>query len=455
MSYWATKRKLGYSLLTIFALVIFIAVPLFLILYQTPTCFDNEHNQDELGVDCGGSCVLVCRNTHLEPIVHWQRSFRVTDSVYNAVAYVENPNIEEGVNNISYLFKVYDKDGSLLAKREGVTFIPKQKAFAVFEGGIAVGERAPVRTTFEFTGDAQWTKNTSRDPEIFVTNKALTNEEFAPRIDAVLDNRSLETIENVEIVALVYDDDRNAIGASRTLIEDVEKAEKKSLVFTWPEPFQTSSEVCQVPNDVLLVLDRSGSMSFDGDTPPQPLTDVKRAAESFLKELQDEDRVGLASFATEVFETIDQTLTSNITEVISKVSEVSIQENGLQHTNIGDGLKLALGDLEAHVRDGANRIIILLTDGVATRPLGSTSSFAEDYALSAALDVARAGIELYTIGLGDQVDPEFLSLLATSNAHYFNAENVDLLPAIYEDIAEAICEKQPTIIEIIPRIIPN
>lgn len=92
-SQWVAKRKLFYGIFSIVALVLVIGVPLFFVLYKTPTCFDGKQNQNEKGIDCGGVCTRLCSSDIANPIVLWQRSFVVTDGVYNAVAYVQNPNV--------------------------------------------------------------------------------------------------------------------------------------------------------------------------------------------------------------------------------------------------------------------------------------------------------------------------------------------------------------------------
>ena len=45
----------------------------------------------------------------------------------------------------------------------------------------------------------------------------------------------------------------------------------------------------------MLLLDRSGSMASLGFNPPQPLSDAKEAAVSFIKQLGSSDRVGIIS----------------------------------------------------------------------------------------------------------------------------------------------------------------
>lgn len=68
------------------------------------------------------------------------------------------------------------------------------------------------------------------------------------------------------------------------------------------------------PLDVMLVLDRSGSMDDAGGSPPEPITSAKNAAKLLVDTLDPaQDQVGLVSYATTA--SLDRTLTSNLAAV--------------------------------------------------------------------------------------------------------------------------------------------
>src|SRR3989344_926544 len=303
---WATKRKLQYFGIIVAVIILFVVVPFYMFIYEAPTCFDNLKNGGEQGIDCGGSCRLLCTTQIAKPVSRWDpRVFEVTPGNYSVIAYLENPNVNGTVTIAPYTFKLYDKENTLVYERSGTTFIPKGETFAIFEGDIQTGERVPTRATFDFNGLLVWEREVTPLPDISVINKALSGEDSSPRVDATVKNDSRSRVSNLELVAIVYDGSGNAIGVSRTFIDNLEKGETKQIVFTWPRPFQTKGEVCEAPVDVVLVIDRSGSMDDLGATPPQPLTDVKQAAISFVNQLGDEDRVALATFANDATRPID------------------------------------------------------------------------------------------------------------------------------------------------------
>jgi hypothetical protein len=66
----------------------------------------------------------------------------------------------------------------------------------------------------------------------------------------------------------------------------------------------------------------------------------------------------------------------------------------------------------------------------------------------------KNNIELYIIGLGDEVNKEFLQTLSTTPDHYFSAASAAEVSEIYKKIAVKICKVGPSVIEVIPRVIP-
>jgi len=420
--------------------------------YEDPTCFDNKKNGDESGVDCGGSCILICTSQTLAPEVLWSRSFEVVPGVYNLIAYIENPNLQSEVLVAPYSFKVYGQDNELILERKGVTNIPQRKAFAIFEGTVRTGDKIPTRVSFEFERPLVWQRIEEKEPDIEVQSTVLVGTDTAPRINAVLENKSVDNLENVEVIVIIFDSDNNAIHTSRTIVEKFDRGTKRELAFTWPQPFDTAFGVCSTPVDVALVIDRSGSMNDDGLNPPEPLTTVKEAAKTFVEQLTNQDKVSVVSFATEG--SLDISLTTNGLSAQGAINSIAIGPNeNTQYTNILDGLTAAYQELTSE-RDnpGTDNVIVLLTDGIASRPVDKNNvNYPEESALAFA-DQIGSSTGVYTIGLGSKVNSEFLKGIATGEQYYYTAPSRDDLEAIYKQIATSICKKGPNVIQIIPHV---
>lgn len=461
VSDWASRRKNIY----LGALVFILSAVSFFIFWQfwysTPTCFDNFKNGDEAGVDCGGSCTLVCSASALKPIVKWDpRLFEISPGVWSTLVYVENPNIDTVATYAPYTFTFYDSNNNVLLTKEGATILPKNQTVGIFEGGVAFEEGvAPRRATFEF-GNLAWQRDVTVSPDIKVTHSPLLRLETTPRVEATLKNNEIYDIKNIELVVAVFDGADNVIATSRTFVEQLRKDESANIFFTWPKPFDLGVKVCEYPSDIVLAIDRSGSMQSMGKNPPEPLSSVKKAASYFVSQLGRGDSVGLVSFATDSQNPASFDLTQNFSEAISAIDKIAILTDGVQYTNIADAIIAAAEKFPVADSAKNQKILVLLTDGVATRPSnpkGSKSeaeeiSYAEESARLVAESIKKNNVNVYTIGLGKDVNESFLKQIASSPENYFSAPSTTTLMSIYENISSSICEEMPARIEITYKI---
>ena len=239
---WATKRKIIYFSGLTFLTFLFVFIPLFFYYKQPPTCTDGKRNGDELGPDCGGICPELCVEQMGDLLIHWSRAFKVSDGVYDVVALLENPNEEAGLSELIYKFKLYDGENILVEERFGKTFVNPKERFVVFESGIQTGERIPKRVFAELFKEYKWMKPEvdSQDiPDIQVRNQRMENLDVKPRLRASIENKSPFTAYDIELTAILFDKDDNAMAVSSTFIDKLSQYESKDISFTWREPFLT------------------------------------------------------------------------------------------------------------------------------------------------------------------------------------------------------------------------
>ncbi|MEX2028925.1 MAG: hypothetical protein WD963_00375 [Candidatus Paceibacterota bacterium] len=236
---WALKRQIFY----VGVLVLVISVFSFLIISprfnKPPTCFDSKQNGDETGIDCGGSCARACPSQVDELSILWARAFKVIPGRYNAVAYFENHNQDVVVQKINYIFRFADANNVYIGKREGSTYVPPSGRFAVFEPGIDIGNSIPVYVDFEFTETPEWTTTPQEkinQLQVLVSNINLVNEDTTPALSATIKNHSFFIVREIDVIAILYDANRNAVSASRTYIDFLVAEESRDVHFTWPEP---------------------------------------------------------------------------------------------------------------------------------------------------------------------------------------------------------------------------
>jgi len=458
MSDWASRRKSIY----LGVLVVILSAVAFAIFwkfwYSAPSCFDNIKNGDESGVDCGGSCALLCSDSVLKPIVKWDpRLFEVSSGLWSALIYVENPNTNVDAVYVPYNLTIYDGENNILEERNNATILPKNKTVGIFEGSIVVKGKVRLRrAVFEIGENIVWEKNDKKVEDINISHGPLLRLESSPRVEANVKNISTEEVKNIELVIAIFDGNDNAVAASRTFVEDLKKNEDTNIFFTWPKPFDLGTRVCESPSDVMLLLDRSGSMASLGSNPAEPLTTAKEAANSFVNQLGAKDKVGVTSFATNIKEPIDLNLTSNFGFATKAIENINIEKGSTQYTNIFEALHSSWQELvSARAKDKSSKIIVLLTDGIANNPKnpeGGTEEddikYAESVAVKEATNAKKDGLVVYTIGLGDKINEPFLKTLASEEDNYFFAPSATNLKTIYKEISSDICNEIPARIEI-------
>ena len=208
------------------------------------------------------------------------------------------------------------------------------------------------------------------------------------------------------------------LGRSSTSLEGV-------YTFSYPIVLEK-----KIPIDVVLVIDRSGSMrwTIPGDEYSK-IYYAKRAACDFIDALNDSrDRVGFVSFGT--VSNVEVELTFDHEYVKMKIENLA--PSGW--TNIGDGIGDATSLFEEDGRGDAIWAMILLSDGKANRPIDE--EYAREYALNKSKIAQEMGIRIYTIGLGakEDLDEELLKEIQTEG--YYYSPSAEDLEKIYKAIAE-------------------
>lgn len=231
---WAPRRKWTYATVFVVLILLFVAIPIYKTAYVAPTCFDGVKNQEEEGIDCGGPCTLLCSNTFSPPKVVWTRFDQTALNTYNVGAYIVNPNTSGFIERISYEFSFYDEHGLLIATRKGFTSIPPKQNVLVFESAIRPGLATPNTAVFSFTEDLKWLR-AKKSPVLVTTNSVLEDYGNGSLLTAEIKNLETKAVSNVEIGAIIYDKEENAIAFSRTVVDGIGPNTNKKISFTWPK----------------------------------------------------------------------------------------------------------------------------------------------------------------------------------------------------------------------------
>jgi uncharacterized protein YegL len=166
--------------------------------------------------------------------------------------------------------------------------------------------------------------------------------------------------------------------------------------------------------DVMLVIDRSGSMSGT------LLDDAKEANKVFIDELSlPPDQVGVVSFASTA--SLDHQLSVDDQSIKSAIEGLV----GSGVTYLADGINTAQNELTSSRHDPNNiSIMILLSDGKSI-----------DDPIAAAKYAKSAGTIIFSIGLGEFADEVTLKAVASGLDYYYFAPTSNELNYIYKQIA--------------------
>jgi len=236
MSRWAQNRR-TFILLGISAILALIAFAVYvLIFFKPPSCFDGLQNGIEEGIDCGGTCELVCPFQATEPNILWSRAFKISDGIYNIIGLIENPNFDVKLDGV-YKFEAYNKDNILIEEVFGdVTLYPAQKK-PVFEATVVTGFQDISKVFLKMVGENTWTKSEQLEQTVFVTSRSLSDQESEPKLEVSLVNRGIVPKRNLSITAVLYNASGNVVQSSQTFLEYIERDSTASVFYTWPEPF--------------------------------------------------------------------------------------------------------------------------------------------------------------------------------------------------------------------------
>lgn len=208
---------------------------------------------------------------------------------------------------------------------------------------------------------------------------------------------------------------------------------------------QWVGEPVQLPvagRDLMLAVDISGSMGQEdyllSGRPVDRLAVVKSVAGEFIAR-REGDRLGLVLFGTRAY--LQTPLTYDRATVRQMLDEAVIGLAG-RDTAIGDAIAVAVKRLKEEVAE--NRVLILLTDGANTG--GNIAP------LDAARVAERAGVRIYTIGIGagqvgrrtpfgmlarlaSDLDPATLQAIATTTGgRFFEAGDSTQLAQVYTEL---------------------
>lgn len=238
---WASRRRFVIISILVGIVVVLASAIIIPIVYETPSCSDRKKNQDEAGIDCGGSCARVCDAQVLAPKVDFVRPLSPMNGRTDVIAYITNPNTNAAVKNARFTIELYGTDGTVIARKEGKTDLPPGATVPVYVPNFISGylEVARAFLTFDQTS-LTFVKYADKRIVPLYNHDAEVGGTAAPRIVASFTNPSATLVRDTVVIAVVFDVQGNAIAASQTLLAELPSQGSASVTFVWNEPFSSS-----------------------------------------------------------------------------------------------------------------------------------------------------------------------------------------------------------------------
>jgi Ca-activated chloride channel homolog len=201
---------------------------------------------------------------------------------------------------------------------------------------------------------------------------------------------------------LMYQPSKESVGATVLSYRPSDKEDGYFLLMVSPTPHAEKSAV--TPKDIVLALDRSGSMSGN------KIEQAKASLEFVLKNLNSGDRFNVIVYNDAIdrlFESMMPNEPTNVEKALRMIDRI----NASGGTNIHDAVANAVKTIGSSGPDKRSRYILFLTDGLPT--VGQTDESAILKDSLAANDRTKARI--FAMGIGYDVNVRLLDRLAGEN----------------------------------------
>ena len=180
------------------------------------------------------------------------------------------------------------------------------------------------------------------------------------------------------------------------------------------------------PLNVALVLDRSGSMHGD------PFRNMLLAAETFVGQLRDGDRLSIVAFSDGVYLAVPPVVVDPNTRNLSIAAIRMLADGG--GTNFSGGLLAGLAQVFGAFQPWQINQVILFSDGQPNIGITSSSELTR-----IAARASESGVAVTTIGFGMEHDELLMQGMAdASGGNYYYVDSPDDMSKIFQQEAGAI-----------------
>jgi hypothetical protein len=242
---WNSKRRMYYIIGIILIILSFLFYKSYDSLFPEATCFDKKQNNQEVGIDCGGSCELLCKNTFLPLEIKLAKAYNSGFDIegkqkYNMLILLDNKNIEKSPKKLIVSVDVFGSNGEKLDSFKKETAVTSyNKIPVIIEDYVlpqSVTDKSVVITKLFVT---------LLDEHNFYLNRgyydiSLLDYRFengnTPKLEIEYTSPYKETVRGeIEVLVLLKDNLDNVVHYNIRKINGLTPERKEKLSFTWKQ----------------------------------------------------------------------------------------------------------------------------------------------------------------------------------------------------------------------------
>ncbi len=218
------------------------------------TCNDGIRNQNEQGIDCGGSCAVACQEVIVaQDLVRKEVSFVPGGNDRSDVLVtLYNPNDTSGASSFRYTIELHASDGQVLATRTGTSYILPQETKDLIEIGLP-SSTPPLSVTMTVS-DATWERFSGyqEKPNISIYQKhyaILPPGAIFSQASGLLSNESLYDFRSISVAVILRDSNDKLLAINKTRLDNIKAGEQRDFTLPFPAPFPGTVEKIDMEAD--------------------------------------------------------------------------------------------------------------------------------------------------------------------------------------------------------------
>lgn len=223
---WALWRRFVYSLTLLVLFLVPASYFLYTTYYKAPNCSDREQNGEEAGVDCGGSCSLICTSDILPIETRFASFFLNEDGTYDIGVLLLNKNTASAPENLKLTIVLKSKDDTILFQKDIETPVPLASEFPIVIERLKLLGVPDKVILIKEEGYSYTLKNKVTNP---VKSQTVFDSVTKKGVYVTLTNTTKKDLLRFPVRVVLYDEVRKPLGVAETYVDRLPSGETKTV----------------------------------------------------------------------------------------------------------------------------------------------------------------------------------------------------------------------------------